>query len=68
MRELIKELKRELRARRLPVVATGGYGELIASGLPEITAVDPLLTIEGLRIVWEGRGTQRGREGTANLR
>ena len=53
VRELIKELKRELDAPRLPVVATGGYGKLIAAGLPEINAVDPLLTLEGLRIAWE---------------
>jgi len=53
VRELIHELKRELKARRLPVVATGGYGQLIASRLPEITAVDPLLTIDGLRLVWQ---------------
>lgn len=55
VRELIKELKRALRAPRLPVVATGGYGELIAAGLPEIKAVDALLTLEGLRLVWENR-------------
>ena len=53
IRELIRELKRELNTRRLPVVATGGYAELIASKLPEITAVDPLLTLQGLRLVWE---------------
>ena len=53
IRELIMELKRELRVRRLPVVATGGYAQLIASKLPEITAVDPLLTLEGLRLVWQ---------------
>ena len=35
------------------MVATGGYARLIASKLPEITAVDPLLTLEGLRLVWE---------------
>lgn len=58
VRELIAELRRELKAPRLPVIATGGYGELIAAGLPEITAVDPLLTLEGLRIVWEA--TQGG--------
>jgi type III pantothenate kinase len=52
VRELILELKRELKVKRLPVVATGGYGALIASKLPEITAVDPLLTLEGLRLVW----------------
>jgi len=47
------ELKRELNVHRLPVVATGGYAQLIASKLPEITAVDSLLTLEGLRLVWE---------------
>jgi type III pantothenate kinase len=53
IRELVRELKQELGARRLPVVATGGYGHLIAARLPEITAVDPLLTLEGLRLVWQ---------------
>ena len=53
IRELIIELKRELKVRRLPVVATGGYARLIASKLPEITAVDPLLTLDGLRLVWQ---------------
>jgi type III pantothenate kinase len=52
VRELVLELKRELKTRRLPVVATGGYGKLIAAKLPEITAVDPLLTLEGLRLTW----------------
>ena len=53
IRELIAELKRELKVNRLPVVATGGYARLLASKLPEITAVDPLLTLEGLRLTWE---------------
>ena len=57
-RELIMELKRELSVHDLPVVATGGYAQLIASKLPEIAAVDPLLTLEGLRLVWEAH---RGR-------
>jgi type III pantothenate kinase len=52
VRELIRELKRALRVKRLPVVATGGYGRLMAAGLPEITAVAPDLTLEGLRLVW----------------
>ena len=55
VRELLAELKRELRAPRLPVVATGGYAALIAKALPEITAVDPLLTLEGLRLSWSDR-------------
>jgi type III pantothenate kinase len=53
IRGLVAELKRQLKARRLPVVATGGCGELIAARLPEITAVDPLLTLEGLRLAWQ---------------
>jgi type III pantothenate kinase len=52
VRELITALKRELRAKKLPVVATGGYAKLIAAKLPEISAVEPDLTLEGLRLVW----------------
>jgi type III pantothenate kinase len=52
VRELIMELKRELKVKRLPVVATGGYAALMASRLPEISAVEPNLTLEGLRLVW----------------
>jgi type III pantothenate kinase len=53
IRGLIMELKRALKIHRLPVVATGGYARLIAAKLPEITAVDSLLTLEGLRLVWQ---------------
>ena len=49
---LIHKLKRELKCPRLPVVATGGYAKLMATRLPEITTVEPLLTLEGLRLVW----------------
>jgi type III pantothenate kinase len=50
IRQIIHDLKGKLKARRLPVIATGGYAELMAAQLPEITAVDPLLTLEGLRL------------------
>ena len=53
IRGLIAELKKHLHAQRLPVVATGGYARLIAAEMPEITAIEPLLTLEGLRLVWE---------------
>jgi len=36
-----------------PVVATGGLAELIAPHAETIDHVDPLLTLEGLRLVWE---------------
>lgn len=52
IRELLSELKVALRCRRLPVVATGGCARLISAKLPEITAVVPTLTLEGLRLVW----------------
>ena len=51
IRGLLIELKRELKTRRLPVVATGGYARLIASKLPEVSAIEPNLTLEGLRLV-----------------
>ena len=55
IRELLARLKSELKSRKLPVVATGGYAALMAARLPEITAVAPLLTLEGLRLAWQGR-------------
>ena len=55
VRELIGALKRELRVRKLPVIATGGYARLIAARLPEISAVLPDLTLEGLRLVWKNQ-------------
>jgi type III pantothenate kinase len=60
IRGLLAELKRELKIKKLPVVATGGYANLIASKLPEIAAVEPLLTLEGLRLTWD---TVRGHDG-----
>jgi type III pantothenate kinase len=50
VQSLIAEVKKSLGARRLPVVATGGFAKLIARKVPEITAVRPLLTLEGLRL------------------
>jgi len=55
VRELLKGLKVELRSPRLPVVATGGYGKLMAKWVPEITQINPLLTLEGLSLVWQAR-------------
>jgi type III pantothenate kinase len=52
VRELIVGLRSELRVDRLPVVATGGYARLMARGVPEIQRVNPLLTLEGLRLLW----------------
>jgi type III pantothenate kinase len=57
IRELVGELKRALRCPQLPVVATGGYARLMSSKLPEITTVEPLLTLEGLRLEYRSHLT-----------
>ena len=55
-RGLVREILARLTAENFPrgkphLVATGGYAELIARELPEIEAVHPNLTLEGLRII-----------------
>ncbi|HEY4952854.1 MAG TPA: type III pantothenate kinase [Verrucomicrobiae bacterium] len=56
IRGLLAELRRELKIKKLPVVATGGYAKLIAARLPEISEVRTDLTLEGLRLVWRAHG------------
>lgn len=55
-RGLVREIIARIKAERFPqkkvhVIGTGGYADLIAAGLPEIDAVHPNLTLDGLRIV-----------------
>jgi len=55
-RGLVREILGRIRAEQFPrkklyIVATGGYAQLIAGRLPEIGVVRPHLTLEGLRIV-----------------
>ncbi len=55
-RGLVKEILARICAeafgrQRARIVATGGYARLIAARLPEIDAVRPHLTLEGLRII-----------------
>ncbi len=52
VKEILAGLRREPGMRKAVVVATGGYGELIAQKLPEISHVNPLLTLEGLRFIY----------------
>src|ERR1043165_1420194 len=55
IRGLLNELKQTLKSDPLPVVATGGYAQLLTARIPEITAVEPLLTLQGLQLVWGAR-------------
>jgi type III pantothenate kinase len=49
---IVERIRRELGAEA-PVVATGGLADLIAPHARTIERVDPWLTLEGLRRVWE---------------
>ncbi|MEQ1852802.1 MAG: type III pantothenate kinase [Chthoniobacteraceae bacterium] len=51
VREILAEIRKAIGVRRLKVVATGGYAELIASGVKEIAAVHENLTLEGARLI-----------------
>ena len=55
-RGLVKEILAKIGAeafgnKKTRVIATGGYARLIAAHLPQIDAVHPNLTLEGLRII-----------------
>ncbi len=52
VKEILGALRRERGMKNAVVVATGGYGELIARKIPEIRHVNPLLTLEGLRFIY----------------
>jgi type III pantothenate kinase len=50
---IVERVRTELGDGTAPVVATGGLAELIAPHAKTIGRVDPFLTLEGLRLVWE---------------
>ena len=52
VREILTRINAEQFSRKkVAIVATGGYARLIASQVPEVAAIHPHLTLEGLRIV-----------------
>lgn len=50
---IIKQVKKETGIADLKVVATGGLGRIIAENTDTIDVYDPLLTLEGLRLIYE---------------
>ncbi|MBE3574450.1 MAG: type III pantothenate kinase [Firmicutes bacterium] len=52
VRELVQRMKEEL-GSQTRVVATGGLASMVAREVPEIEVVNPMLTLEGLRLIYE---------------
>ena len=52
VKEILAALQSQSGMRRAIVVATGGYGDLIARKVPGIQHVNPRLTLEGLRFIY----------------
>lgn len=50
---LVKRIKKEMKEDNIKVIATGGLARLIASESETIEEVNGLLTLEGLRIIYE---------------
>jgi type III pantothenate kinase len=50
---MVARFREEMGVEACPVIATGGYSGLIAGETACITAVEPLLTLDGLRLAYE---------------
>jgi type III pantothenate kinase len=50
---IVGRIREELEAEAARVVATGGLADLVAPFSRTIERVDPFLTLDGLRLVWE---------------
>ncbi|MNE85321.1 Type III pantothenate kinase [compost metagenome] len=50
---IVRRIKQEMNAPVLKVIATGGLASLIAGETDCIDEVNPMLTLEGLRIIYD---------------
>lgn len=59
---IIEQIKKESGLKDLKVVVTGGFGRMMSGEISGITAYDPNLTLEGVRLIGE-RNFKSGRSG-----
>ncbi|MCF7668700.1 MAG: type III pantothenate kinase [Verrucomicrobia bacterium] len=52
IQSLLHNITKELACHDMPLVATGGFAHIITKRIPEISAVVPTLTLEGMRLAW----------------
>lgn len=50
---IVKKIKREMKCENIKAVATGGFSEVIANEVSCIDVVDKLLTLEGLKYLYD---------------
>lgn len=53
VKELVTRCAPEVTSGELKIIATGGLAELIAPHVPAIQHIEPHLTLDGLRLIWE---------------
>lgn len=56
---IVKKIKREMKLNSVKVVATGGFSEVIANEISCIDEVDKLLTINGLKYLYDLNTTSK---------
>ena len=57
---IVKKIRREMKRPDMPVVATGGISEVIAQEISCIGVVDKLLTLQGLKYLYDLNTEERG--------
>ncbi len=57
---IVKKIRREMKRPDMPVVATGGFSEIIAKEISCIGVVDKLLTLQGLKYLYDLNTEERG--------
>ncbi len=55
---IVKKIKREMKCEEVKTVATGGFSEVIAKEISCIDYVDKLLTLEGLKYLYDLNSTE----------